>query len=77
MERLRNAGGLYDGPSGCSWGEGGILNVVPWEYIKLRDDVVDRPLACAVTEDTEQKVKPAACWLPPPPTLPLMTISRK
>lgn len=47
---------------------GNILNVVPWEYIELRDEVVDRPVACAFTGDPEQKVKPAACWLPHPPT---------
>lgn len=74
MERLRNAGGHYDGPSGCSWCEGGAggLNVVLWEYIELRGDVVDRPMACAsmayaFSGDTRQKVKPAACRLPPHP----------
>lgn len=76
MERLRNAGGLYDGPSGCLEG-GGSLNVMPWEYIEVRHDVVDRPVVCAFAGDTEQKVKPATCWLPHPSTLPLMTISRK
>lgn len=77
MERLRNAGGRYDVPLGVLGGrEGqGGLNVVLWEYIELRGDVVDRPMACAFSGDTGQKVKPAACWLPPPPTL--LLLSRK
>ena len=29
---------------------------MPWEYIELRDNVVDRPVACASTRDAEQKV---------------------
>lgn len=55
MERLRNAGELHDGPSGCSTG---ILNALPWEYIELRDNVVDKPVANASTPDAEQKVEP-------------------
>lgn len=55
MERLRNAGELHDGPSGCSRG---ILNALPWEYIEFRDNVVDKLVANASAPDAEQKVEP-------------------